>query len=234
MSKRYYKINLTYFFPPSTKSPLRHYTLLGHTLDIIAVGIVTVAFYQILIGMIRDVHHDVINWKHFPRYWPFVWGIHRSPMTSPDKGQWRGAMMFSLIWINVWVNNREAGDLRRYCAHYAVTVMPYMEMPCMTHLTVELRYSHVHSGILIMSQSHLPFNMLGFVTYICFSGQVWVMLCHLFGTNLSPKPILIYSQPNPWKRSEVLSKHINFRSRRCIWEYSLQNCAQLVTFEMCS
>ena len=23
-------------------------------------------------------HHDVINWKHFPRYWPFVRGIHRS------------------------------------------------------------------------------------------------------------------------------------------------------------
>ena len=41
------------------------------------------------------------------------------------KGQWRGALMFSLIcvWINGWVNNGEAGDLRRYRAHYAVTVM---------------------------------------------------------------------------------------------------------------
>ena len=27
-------------------------------------------------------HDDVIKWKHFPRYWPFVWGIHRSPVTS--------------------------------------------------------------------------------------------------------------------------------------------------------
>ena len=26
-------------------------------------------------------HDDVIKWKHFPRYWPFVWGIHRSPVT---------------------------------------------------------------------------------------------------------------------------------------------------------
>ena len=24
------------------------------------------------------VHDDVIKWKHFPRYWPFVRGIHRS------------------------------------------------------------------------------------------------------------------------------------------------------------
>ena len=52
------------------------------------------------------VHYDdVIKWKHFPRYWPFVLGIHRSPVNSPHKGQWRGALMFSLIsaWINGWL-----------------------------------------------------------------------------------------------------------------------------------
>ena len=70
-------------------------------------------------------HDDVIKWKHFPRYWPFVRGIHRSLVNSPHKGQWRGALMFTLICarINGWVNNREAGDLRRYRGHYDVTVM---------------------------------------------------------------------------------------------------------------
>ena len=70
-------------------------------------------------------HDDVIKWKHFPRYWPFVWGIHRSPFNSPHKGQWRGALIFSLICarINGWVNNREAGDVRRHCAHYDVIVL---------------------------------------------------------------------------------------------------------------
>ena len=73
----------------------------------------------------RYFHDDVIKWKHFPRYWPFVRGIHRSPVNSPHKGQWRGALMFTLICarINGWVNNREAGDLRRYRAHYDVIVM---------------------------------------------------------------------------------------------------------------
>ena len=73
----------------------------------------------------RPRNHDVIKWKHFPRYWPFVRGIHRSPVNSPHKGQWCRALMFSLIcvWINGWVNNREAGDLRRYRAHYDVIVM---------------------------------------------------------------------------------------------------------------
>ena len=70
-------------------------------------------------------HDDVIKWRHFPRYWPFVRGTHRSPVNSPHKGQWRGALKFSLIrvWINGWVNNREAGDLRRNRAHYDVIVM---------------------------------------------------------------------------------------------------------------
>ena len=70
-------------------------------------------------------HNDVIKWKHFPHYWPFVRRIHRSPVNSPHKGQWRGALMFSLIWawMNDWVNNREPGDLRRHRAHYDVTVM---------------------------------------------------------------------------------------------------------------
>ena len=70
-------------------------------------------------------HDDVIKWRHFPRNWPFVRGIHWSPVNSPHKGQWRGALMFSLIcaWINDWVNNGRAGDLRRYCSHCDVTVM---------------------------------------------------------------------------------------------------------------
>ena len=75
--------------------------------------------------MTGPVHDDVIKWKHFPRNWPFLRGIHRSPVNSPHKGQWRGALVFSLIcvWINGWVNTREAGDLRRYRAHYDVTMM---------------------------------------------------------------------------------------------------------------
>ena len=55
-------------------------------------------------------HDNVIKWKHFPRYWPFVRGIHRWPVTGefPAQRPWRGALMFSLICVstNGWVNNR--------------------------------------------------------------------------------------------------------------------------------
>ena len=80
------------------------------------------------------IHDDVIKWKYFPRYWPFVREIHRSPVNFPHKGQWRGTLMFTLICarMNGWVNNGEAGDLRRYLAHYDVIVMSYYktELPC--------------------------------------------------------------------------------------------------------
>ena len=67
------------------------------------------------------IHDDVIKGKHFPRNWPFVRGIHRSPVNSPHRGQWRVALICA--WINASVNNREAGDLRRHRFHYDVIVM---------------------------------------------------------------------------------------------------------------
>ena len=47
-----------------------------------------------------------------------------SPVNSPHKGQWGGALVFSLIyvWANGWVNNRDAGELRRHWAYYAITL----------------------------------------------------------------------------------------------------------------
>ena len=73
-----------------------------------------------------DLHHDdVIKWKRFPRYWPFVRGIHRSQVKSPHKGQWRGAPIFSLISARIhgWVNNGGAGDLSCHRVHYDAIVM---------------------------------------------------------------------------------------------------------------
>ena len=67
-------------------------------------------------------------WRHkmetFSALLAIFRGIHRSPVNSPHKGQWRGALMFSLIcvWINDWINNREAGDLRRHRGHYECNV----------------------------------------------------------------------------------------------------------------
>ena len=66
----------------------------------------------------REMHDDVIKWKQLPRYWPLCGEL---PVTSEFPS--RGALMFSLIcaWTHGWVNNRDAGDLRRHkhslCRH---------------------------------------------------------------------------------------------------------------------
>ena len=82
-------------------------------------------YRDVTLAIYHSCHDDVIKREHFPSYWPFARGIHRSPVNSPNKGQWRGALMFSLICacINGWGNNREAGDLRHNRAHYEVIVM---------------------------------------------------------------------------------------------------------------
>ena len=94
------------------------------------VFVLVLSVLLISFGVIGETHDDVIKWKYFPCYWPIVRGIHRSPVNSPHKGQWRGALMFSLICarINDWVNNRQPGDLSRHRAHHDVNVMT-MENP---------------------------------------------------------------------------------------------------------
>ena len=63
------------------------------------IGMLSFLMHYENIFVTRDVYlHDVdIKWKHFLRYWSFVRGIHRSPVDSPHKGRWRGALMFTLM-----------------------------------------------------------------------------------------------------------------------------------------
>ena len=102
---------------------------------------------EFIIYMVRQYSHfiqtksDTFNWLVFFSY--SAWWRHQvetfsallaicavnSPVTGefPHKNQWRGAVMFSLICASIkgWINNVEAGDLRRRRALYDVSVMGY-------------------------------------------------------------------------------------------------------------
>ena len=119
----------------------------------------TIAVISVLgVYTFEDAHDDVIKWKHFPRYWPFVREIHRLPVNPPHKGQWRGALMFSLIyaWINGLANNHEAGDLRRHHAHYDVTVM----------IRAKSDPSHLEGFPLFRPLCHSRFANACYITYL--------------------------------------------------------------------
>ena len=93
-----------------------------------------------------DNYYHLTWWCHqmetFSAFLALCTGIHRSPVNSPHKGQWHGALKFSLIsaWINPWVNNHEACDLRRHRAHYDVTVMTNHSRPqlCEYYLKIDV------------------------------------------------------------------------------------------------
>ena len=52
----------------------------------------------------------VIKWKHLPRYWPFVRGIHRSPVNSPHKGPLtRSFGVFFDLRLNKWLSKQSWG-----------------------------------------------------------------------------------------------------------------------------
>ena len=76
--------------------------------------------WGMLFGSMQIRYHENTWWRHqmehFPRHWPVVRRIHRSPMDSPHKGQWRRTLIFSLIctWTNGQANNGDVVDLRRY------------------------------------------------------------------------------------------------------------------------
>ena len=69
-------------------------------------------------------------WRHHMETFSVLLAIcaGNSPVPMNSKGQWRGALMFSLICarMNGWVNNGEAGDLRLHWVHYDLIVMWYV------------------------------------------------------------------------------------------------------------
>ena len=100
-------------------------------------------------------HRDKTFYDDTFRYWPFVRGIHQSPVNSPHKGQWHGALMFTLICARIkgWVNNPEAGDLRCHHAHYDVIVMSQGEVITWTSFMCNWYSEQGIHRLLVVSQN---------------------------------------------------------------------------------
>ena len=106
-----------------------------------------------LFGVERQLVHkhkfsfydDVITWKHFPLYWYFVRGNHRSPVDSPaerDAKIWWFHVFFD-IRIKCWPNNVVVGDLRRHRAH--VTSLRSCDVRVIWLMTLIWRDEHLIS-----------------------------------------------------------------------------------------
>ena len=141
--------------------------------DTAMTNIVAPCTYGIETGGLVHVspHDDVIKWKHFRVTGP-LWGeIHWSPVDSPHKGRWSGALVFSLIctWTNGWANNRCVGDLRHHCVRCDVTVMQNLLLMVMLHNEIinETGKRAAVTGLL-RCKSHFPnVNTLLYIWLMC-------------------------------------------------------------------
>ena len=121
-----------------------------------------------LFGSTTQTHDDVIKWKHLPCYWPIVRGIHRSPVDSSRKGQWRGLLKLYLIcaWTNGWANNRNADDLWRHCSYFDVSAMysRAREYVKLKHMQTNIYHSYI-----IIYHLYLTFIYILFIydVYLC-------------------------------------------------------------------
>ena len=119
-----------------------------------------------IIPIVIEHHDDIIKWKQFPHYWPFVWGIHWSLVNSPHKGQWHRVLMFSLIWawIDGWVNNGSACDLRCHF-HYDVTIMKLFHYAI---FVIQTGCRWIHIGMMrVHHRKIIEMIMLHPVLYYC-------------------------------------------------------------------
>ena len=109
----------------------------------------------------KSITWCVNKWKHFPRYWPFVRGIHRSPVNSPHKGQWRGALMFSDLRLNKRLNIQSSGwwfetISRPLWCHY--NELDHNWLACLSNCLIEWKSLHLdyHSAELNIKLNMSP------------------------------------------------------------------------------
>ena len=109
----------------------------------------------------------------------------------------RGALMFSLIcvWINDWVNNREAGDLRRYRTHYDVIVMgprshpPWRAVWCLLWIFINLHLPLVRDhlvvkttlGVVFFERLHCSLTLIGYPMMASSNGNIFRVTDPLYG-----------------------------------------------------
>ena len=85
----------------------------------------------------------------------FCAGNSPVPVNSPHKGQWRGALVFSLIcaWTNRWVNTREAGDLKCDQAHYDISVMMILFSSITFHDVAKKWYREIETKYVFLKRT---------------------------------------------------------------------------------
>ena len=131
--------------------------------------------------------------------------------------------MFSLIcvWINDWVNNREAGDLRRHRPHYDVIVMRGNHFSTLNRILNSLTQIRVSKLILNGSDNGLSPGRYQAITW----SNAGILLMGPLGTNFNGFLIVIqkfsfkkiHLKKTAAKMAAILSWPQCVKSHYCLW-----------------
>ena len=134
----------------------------------------------------RRFHDDVIKWKPFPRYWPFVWGIHHRSLVVVPFTNASDAELWCFLWSvpeQTVANNRDADDLRCHRAHYDVTVMHWSYTPpYLSWIWKRIHSSHNEiriSGMIWMYFYNENISIKWKVFVLCYNLKASISLCWL-------------------------------------------------------
>ena len=160
----------------------------------------------------HDDHDDGIKRKHFPSYWTFVQRIQRSPVNSPHKGQWRGALIFFICAsTNGGVHNRDAGDLRSAGAvlikdsvYVSLTGLHYFQWPMKSRDTSQhFEYS--------LSRQHRQENIISFCSYV---NKIHIFECmgKIFCVEFQRYPLKFHTKfLTHTLKDKIFMQHWNFK-----------------------
>ena len=115
-----------------------------------------------------------------------------SPATGEflHKGQWRGALVFSLVCANGWANSGYAVDLRHHRAHYDVMIMQWIKF---------------------LSRTGSCGDSLASVVGKVFLKQCFVYICRIFHDDILN--VIIYAAEYIW--SARISNRFTLASQAC-------------------
>ena len=162
-----------------------------------------------LSGFYRPLHNDVMKRNIF-RVTGHLCGEFTGPRWIPltkasDAERW--CFLWSAPWINGWVNNREASDLRRHRAHHDIMAMVCGKSPscCSAYFTGIQRRNTIQPSNLFYNPYMESTDLIKVFTFML-SLQMNVIISTMFARIVTVS--VIYIQNSDWQIIFRVSKYL--------------------------
>ena len=144
-------------------------------------------------------------------------GIHWWPVNSSNKGQWPGALIFSLIYTrtNGWINTRDAIDWRRHRVGIkANKVLMTGQINCVCYIS-SIHYLENYSTIAANSKQWKYYNFLdGLQVDIAFPLCQWQFIT--LADDIAECILYIHRKIHKIFRCSVSQRFIDLRVTQCL------------------